>query len=93
MGRVVNAHHGDTITILNSNSKQHRISFQGIDTPEHKQPYGRKSGKYLSQAVAGKPGVIKYEKRDRYRRIVGKVLMSDQDMNLRDITVGLAWHY
>lgn len=56
-------------------------------------PYGRKSGKYLSQAVAGKHVMIEYEKRDRYKRIIGKVLLSGQDMNLRQVKAGLAWHY
>jgi endonuclease YncB( thermonuclease family) len=37
--------------------------------------------------------VVEYDKRDRYERILGKVLLSDQDMNLEQIKAGLAWHY
>ena len=37
--------------------------------------------------------VVEYDKRDRYQRILGKVLLSNKDMNLEQIKVGLAWHY
>ena len=37
--------------------------------------------------------VVEYEKRDRYQRILGKVLLSGQDMNLEQVKAGLAWHY
>jgi endonuclease YncB( thermonuclease family) len=37
--------------------------------------------------------IVEYSKRDRYERILGKVLLSDQDMNFEQIKAGLAWHY
>ena len=37
--------------------------------------------------------VVDYHKRDYYKRILGKVLLSDQDMNLEQVRAGLAWHY
>ena len=37
--------------------------------------------------------VVEYDKRDRYQRILGKVLLSNKDMNLEQIKAGLAWHY
>ena len=67
--------------------------LQGIDAPERKQAFGTKSKEHLSDSVAGKFVVVEYEKRDRYERIVGKVLLSDEDMNLEQINAGLAWHY
>ena len=45
---------GDTITILDSDNKQHRIRLQGIDAPEYRQPFSRKSTDHLSKAVAEK---------------------------------------
>jgi endonuclease YncB( thermonuclease family) len=53
-GRVVKVTDGDTVTILDASNTQHRIRLQGIDAPERGQAYGKKSGQYLSQAVAGK---------------------------------------
>ncbi len=43
--------------------------------------------------VAGKFVVVEYEKRDRYGRVVGKVLLSNEDINLKQIEAGLVWHY
>ena len=37
--------------------------------------------------------VVEYDKRDRYQRILGKVLLSGEDMNLEQVKAGLAWHY
>jgi len=47
----------------------------------------------LAESVAGKNVTIEYNKRDRYERLVGKVLLNRQDMNLRQVQAGLAWHY
>ena len=92
-GRVVKVFDGDTVTILDASNTQHRIRLQGIDAPERGQAYGKKSGRYLADAVAGKHVDVDYEKLDRYKRIVGKVLLDGQDMNLRQVKAGLAWHY
>jgi endonuclease YncB( thermonuclease family) len=92
-GRVVRVTDGDTIVILDSANAQHKIRLQGIDAPERKQAFGTKSKDHLSDSVAGKFVVVEYEKRDYYKRILGKVLLSHQDMNLEQIKAGLAWHY
>ena len=92
-GHVVRVSDGDTIVVLDSGNAQHKIRLTGIDAPERGQAYGTKSKDYLSDSVAGKFVVVEYEKRDRYERILGKVLLSDQDMNLEQIRAGLAWHY
>ena len=92
-GRVVRVTDGDTIVVLDANNAQHKIRLQGIDAPERGQAYGTKSKEHLSDSVAGKFVVVEYDKRDRYERILGKVLLSNQDMNLEQIKAGLAWHY
>ena len=92
-GRVVRVTDGDTIVILDSANTQHKIRLTGIDAPERKQAFGTKSKEHLSDSVAGKFVVVEYAKRDLYQRILGKVLLSDQDMNLEQIKAGLAWHY
>ena len=92
-GRVVRVTDGDTIVVLGPGNTQHKIRLQGIDAPERKQAFGTKSKEHLSDSVAGKFVVVDYNKRDRYERILGKVLLSDQDMNLEQIRAGLAWHY
>jgi endonuclease YncB( thermonuclease family) len=92
-GRVVRITDGDTVVVLDSSNAQHKIRLQGIDAPERGQAFGTKSKEHLSDTVAGKFVVVEYEKRDRYERILGKVLLSGEDMNLEQIKAGLAWHY
>lgn len=92
-GRVVRVTDGDTIVILDQQKTQHKIRLQGIDAPERGQAFGTKSKEHLSDSIAGKFVVVEYNKRDRYERIVGKVLMNNEDMNLEQVKAGLAWHY
>lgn len=93
-GKVVRISDGDTFVLLEDSKKQHRIRLSSIDAPERKgQAFGRKSKEYLSQLVVGRSVVIIYTNRDRYKRIIGKVLLDNTDINLEMVRVGMAWHY
>ncbi len=92
-GKVVKVADGDSITVLDNTNIQHRIRLQGIDAPERKQPYGNASRKHLATLVAGKEVTVKWDKRDRYGRIVGTVFAEGQDMNLDQVKAGMAWCY
>ena len=92
-GRTVRVTDGDTIVILSEGNAQHKIRLQGIDAPERKQAFGTKSKEHLSDSVAGKFVVVEYDKKDRYGRIVGKVLVGKEDVCLKQVTDGFAWHY
>lgn len=91
-GKVVSVADGDTITVL-SGTTPHKIRLMGIDAPEKKQAFGNKSKEYLAKAIAGQQVTVDYNKRDRYQRIIGKVIYQGQDMNLRQVQLGMAWHY
>ncbi len=90
VGRVVD---GDTLYVLDANYKDHKIRLAGIDAPERRQAYGLASRKHLLSIVAGKQVRVEYQKRDRYGRIVGKVLLDGIDACLEQVKAGLAWHY
>ena len=105
-GRVVGVLDGDTITVLDANRQQHKIRLAGIDAPESRQVYGNQSTQNLSNLVFGKDVAVEWEKRDRKKGIVGKVLVDESgvDCGFRDcrkaLNVGLAqvrdgfaWHY
>jgi len=79
--------------VLDADKTQHKIRLQGIDAPERGQAFGTKSKEHLSDSVAGEIVVVEYDKYDRYGRILGKVLLGGEDMNLEQIRAGLAWHY
>ncbi len=78
-GKVVKITDGDTLYVLDANYKDHKIRLAGIDAPERRQAYGLASRKHLASIVAGKQVTVEYQKRDRYGRIVGKVLLDGID--------------
>ena len=92
-GTVVRITDGDTLVVLDTNKIQRQIRLMGIDAPEKKQAYGRKSKDNLSDLVAGKFVVVEYDKLSRYKRVIGKILLSGKDINLEQISSGMAWHY
>ncbi len=92
-GRVVGVQDGDTITVLDSSNANHRIRLLGIDAPENGQPFGNRSGQNLSEAIFNRVVTIEWSKHDRYGRILGKVVLENQDICLEQIKTGMAWHY
>ncbi len=92
-GKVVGVADGDTITVLDSSNTQHKIRLSGIDAPEKKQPFGQRSKESLSDLVFDKAVTVETNKRDKYLREVGKVLVDGVDANLEQIKRGMAWHY
>lgn len=92
-GRVVNVSDGDTLTVLDAANQTHKIRLQGIDAPEKGQPFGKKCKEVLSGRSIGQAVQVEARKRDKYGRIVGKVLVDGQDVGLAQILDGCAWHY
>lgn len=92
-GKVVAIADGDTITVLDADYQQHKIRLSGIDAPEKKQAFGQKSKAYLSTLVFSRNVRLDCRKRDKYRREICVVFVDEQDANLEQIKVGLAWWY
>ncbi len=49
--------------------------------------------KHLTDLVAGQTVEVDWNKRDRYKRIVGKIVHQGQDINLAMVRAGMAWWY
>lgn len=92
-GRVVGITDGDTLTLLDTTNTQHKIRLAGIDAPEKGQPFGQVCKQSLSDLAYNHTAQIDWNKLDRYGRVIGKVLVNAQDMNLEQIRRGCAWHY
>lgn len=92
-GKVVDLGWGDSITVLDAQSKQHRVRLLGIDAPEKEQAFGPSARQKLSALVFGKMVSVKYQKMDRNGRPLGKVLLGTTDVNLEMLKAGLAWYY
>jgi endonuclease YncB( thermonuclease family) len=93
LGRVVAVADGDTITVLTAERLRERIRLAGIDAPESRQAFGTAAKQRLSALVFGTEVRVEYTKRDRYRRIIGRVTRDRSDAGLALIESGLAWHY
>lgn len=91
-GFVSLVYDGDTITVQ-TDAGAKRVRLAGIDAPEMKQPFGTESRDALSQLVLNQPITAVTIKQDRYGRAVGKVLLNQEDINLRQVSAGLAWVY
>ena len=73
--------------------KQHRIRLLGIDAPESNQAFGQKSKQYLSSLIFNKNVSITYKEKDQYGRILGTIFYENENINLKMVQAGLAWHY
>ncbi|WP_136798701.1 thermonuclease family protein [Desulfosediminicola ganghwensis] len=92
-GKVVNVADGDTITVLDSSYRQHKIRLYGIDTPEKGQAFGNSAKKFTAGLVAGKQVEVKAYDVDRYGRTVGVVMVAGLNVNRELIKAGYAWQY
>ena len=95
-GKVVGVSDGDTLTVLvqrDQSFEQIKVRVSGIDAPEKAQAFGNRSKQGLSDCAFAKEVQVEVIKLDRYRRSVGKVISLGTDCGLRQIELGLAWHY
>ena len=79
--------------MLDESNRQHKIRHVGTDARERKQPFSSVSRQNLWHMVFGKTVVVEWYKRNRYKHVLGKVLLDGRDINLEQIRAGLAWHY
>ena len=91
-GKVVSIHDGDTITILQG-KQQIKVRLFGIDAPELKQPYGKKSKQFLANLIAREVVEVEPKGKDRYKRTLGIIRYKDQDINAQMVLNGYAWVY
>ena len=92
-GYVIGVSDGDTVKVLDAGKKQHRIRLLGIDAPESNQAFGQKSKQYLSSLIFNKNVSITYKEKDQYGRILGTIFYENENINLKMVHAGLAWHY
>ena len=92
-GRVIGVSDGDTITVLDTDKIEHKVRLMGIDAPEKSQAFGAASKQALSNYIYQREVTVDYKKLDKYKRIVGKVILDKQDVCLAMIEHGMAWHY
>ncbi len=65
---MVSVSDGDTLTVLDSEKKQHKVRVNGIDAHEKGQAISDRSRQNLAQMAHGKDARIKCHKTDRFGR-------------------------
>ena len=93
VGKVIKVSDGDTITVLDYNNQKHKIRLKGIDAPETQQAFGDTSTQSLAELVYDKEVLVTWDKKDKYYRILGKVIVDGKDANYLQLKKGLAWFY
>lgn len=91
--QVVHIADGDTLTVLGPDKNTYKIRLQGIDAPEKKQPFGQACKESLMHLTDNQPAEVEAFKKDRYGRIVAKVIVKGKDLALEQIKAGCGWHY
>jgi len=80
-GKVVKVSDGDTIWVLDTKKKV-KVRLLGIDAPEIKQAFGEESKMILVGLIEKQNVIVVGNNKDRYGRLIGKVLLDDRDINL-----------
>ena len=91
-GKVVSIHDGDTITVL-QDKRQIKVRLFGIDAPELKQTYGKKSKQFLANLIAGEVVEVEENGKDKYKRTIGTIYLNGADINAQMVANGYAWAY
>lgn len=92
-GKVVRVLDADTVEVLADGAVVHRVRLAGIDAPEARQSFRTRAKQKLLALVGGERVEVDWHKRDKYRRIVGKLIADGQDVNLAMVRSGSAWWY
>lgn len=92
-GKVIRVLDGDTIEVL-QDRQPIRVRLLNIDAPEKKQPFGRWSGEQLKALIAAQPVTVTYTQKDRYGRVLGRVVTTNGiEANRYMVQSGAAWVY
>jgi endonuclease YncB( thermonuclease family) len=86
---ILSALDGDTIEVLNGHHTE-RIRLSGIDCPENGQAYGKRAKHAASDLAFGKDITLQTHGHDKYKRILGDVVLPD-GMNLNQELVKGDW--
>lgn len=92
-GTVVQVGDGDTVTIESTNRVRTKVRLVAIDAPERSQPFGLDSQRALAKRVHGRTVQVEWRERDRYDRLIGRLLLDGRDIGLEQLEQGRAWHF
>jgi len=91
---------GDTVHVVDKNGNRFKVRLTGIDAPEQNQAYGLASKDQLKKIIFNRWVFLESKPRkgmpytlDRYKRVLAKIILNGNDINLMQIANGYAWHF
>ena len=92
-GRVVRILDGDSFVVRIDGAEQ-QVRLQGVDCPEHGQPFGNKARQLTRKLALHKQITIESVGRDQYDRILGHPHLPDgRRLDYELVRAGMAWWY
>ena len=92
-GKVIKIVDGDTFDLLMADYRTVRIRLADIDAPEKRQDFGTVSKQALADYIFSKNIQVEYTKLDRNHRIIGTIWINNENVNLKMVENGFAWHF
>ena len=90
---VLSVTDGDTLTVLVNGTKE-KVRLHGIDCPETDQPFGNQATQLAKQLVLEKAVTVTDFGHDKYRRMLGEVVLPDgRVLNRELVREGFCWWY
>jgi endonuclease YncB( thermonuclease family) len=85
---------GDSFEARDADGRRVEVRLFGIDAPERRQPWSRKSREALRSMVRGQVLDMRVVEIDRYDRLVAEVFLPDgRSLNAEQVAAGHAWVY
>lgn len=90
---VISVTDGDTLTVMVKGTRE-KIRLNSIDCPESDQPFGPQATQLATQLALKKTVTVTDFGRDRYRRLLGEVVLPDGRLLNRELVrEGVCWWY
>jgi micrococcal nuclease len=92
-GKVIMVPDGDEVRVKAADGKTFTVRILGIDAPEKDQDFGTAARRELETRVLDKEVKVIVHRRDSEGRYMGIVFREGQDIGVRMLENGSAWHY
>jgi endonuclease YncB( thermonuclease family) len=92
-GKVIMVPDGDEVRVKTSTGNAYTVRLLGIDAPESKQDFGSAARKDLESRVLDKDVKVIVHRKDSEGRYMGTIFVEGQDIGVRMLENGSAWHY
>ncbi|MEO6682724.1 MAG: thermonuclease family protein [Ginsengibacter sp.] len=79
--------------MLTKDTVKIRVRLHGIDCPERRQDYYQICKDALSGYIFGKNVSLVTHGKDRWKRTIAEVYLGTENINLKMVRNGYAWHY